>query len=74
MKTKSISVRLAILGLLASVLTLMGGCAATQIALEHKNLSVQTQMSATVFLDVESRLEKTVFLDVRNTSDKDNRS
>lgn len=71
MKTQSISLRLAILGMSASLLTLMGGCAATQIALEHKDLSVQTQMSATVFLDVESRLEKTVYLDVRNTSDKE---
>ena len=47
------------------------GCAATQVALEHKDLNVQSQMSATVFLDVEAPLEKTVFVDVRNTSDKD---
>jgi len=49
----------------------LSGCAATEIALEHKDLKVQTQMSATVFLDVEDRTEKSVFLDVRNTSDKD---
>jgi hypothetical protein len=49
----------------------LGGCAATQVALEHKDLAVQTQMSHTVFLDLENRTEKTVFLDVRNTSDRD---
>lgn len=50
---------------------LFSGCAATQIALEHKDLKVSTQMSATVFLDVENRSEKTVYLDIKNTSDKD---
>ncbi len=49
----------------------LGGCAATQVALEHKDLSVQTQMSATVFLDLENRVQKTVYLDVRNTSSAD---
>ncbi len=49
----------------------LGGCAATQVALEHKDLSVQTQMSATVFLDLESRVQKTVFLDIKNTSTSD---
>ncbi len=46
-----------------------GGCTATQVALEHNNLNVQTQMSATVFLDLEKRAEKTVFVEVKNTSD-----
>jgi len=56
-------------GALAPVLLLgLGGCAATQVALEHKDLSVQTQMSNTVFLDLENRVQKTVYLDVRNTS------
>jgi hypothetical protein len=53
------------------LLLMLSGCAATQIALEHKNLSVQTQMSATVFLDVERRSEKTAYLDVRNTANQD---
>ncbi len=48
-----------------------GGCAATQIALEHKNLEIQSKMSATIFLDVEKRQEKTVYLDIKNTSDKE---
>jgi len=49
----------------------LGGCVATQVALEHKDLNVQTQMSATVFLDLDRRLQKTVFLEVRNTADRD---
>ncbi|MBW7897588.1 Lipoprotein YlpA precursor [Candidatus Brocadiaceae bacterium B188] len=47
------------------------GCAAAQIALEKKNLKVETQMSDTIFLDVETQIERTVFVDVRNTSDKE---
>jgi len=49
----------------------LGGCAATQVALEHKDLSVQTQMSATVFLNLENAVQKTVFLDIKNTSSYD---
>ena len=49
----------------------LGGCAATQVALEHKDLSVQTQMSATVFLDLETRVQKTLFVEVKNTSSYD---
>lgn len=47
------------------------GCAATQIALEKKDLKVETQMSDTIFLDISNQDDKTVFLDIRNTSDKD---
>jgi len=47
------------------------GCAAAQIALEKKDLKVETQMSDTIFLDIETQVEKTVFVDVRNTSDKE---
>ena len=50
---------------------LFTGCAATEVALEHKDLDVQTKMSATVFLDVEKRSESTVLLDIKNTSDKE---
>jgi hypothetical protein len=57
--------------LLPGLLLGLGGCAATQVALEHKDLSVQTQMSATVFLNLESRAQKTVYLDIKNTSSAD---
>lgn len=54
----------------AAVCGLLTGCAATQVALEHKHLNVQTRMSQTVFLDAEKPAERTVLLDVKNTSDK----
>lgn len=47
------------------------GCAATEVAIEHKDLKVETKMSATVFLDVENRTAKTIFVDLKNTSDKE---
>jgi outer membrane lipoprotein SlyB len=47
------------------------GCAATQIALEKKDLSVQTRMSETVFLDLDEEQGRTIYVDVKNTSDKD---
>lgn len=53
------------------VVACLSGCAATEVALEHRDLQVSTRMSSTVFLDVENGVEKTVYLDVRNTSDKD---
>lgn len=53
------------------VLLCFGGCAATEVALEHKDLTVSTRMSSTVFLNVENRTEKTIFLDIKNTSDRD---
>jgi len=49
---------------------LFTGCAATQTALEHRSLNVQTRMSQTVFLDLEKQPERTVLLDIKNTSDK----
>lgn len=50
---------------------LLTGCAAIEVSLEHKDLDVQTKMSATVFLDVENRQTNTIFVQVKNTSDKD---
>ncbi len=58
-------------GILFAALYACFGCAAAQIALEKKDLKVETQMSDTIFLDLETRIERTVFVDVRNTSDKD---
>lgn len=54
-----------------AALATLGGCAATQIALEKKDLKVETQMSDTIFLDITNQEDKTVYLDIRNTSDKD---
>ena len=47
------------------------GCAAMQIALEKKDLKLETKMSDTIFLDIENQLEKSIYVDIRNTSDKD---
>lgn len=49
---------------------LLTGCAAMQVAIEKKDLKVETFMSDTIFLDVENQAGKTIFVDVRNTSDK----
>lgn len=49
---------------------LLSGCAATQLALEKKDLKVETLMSDTIFLDVENQTGKRVYIDVKNTSDK----
>jgi outer membrane lipoprotein SlyB len=47
------------------------GCAATQVALEKKDLKVQTKMSKSIFLDLDNQIEKSAFIQVKNTSDKD---
>lgn len=49
----------------------LSGCAAAQVAIEHRNLDVQTKMSETVFLDPVKDDLKTVYLQIKNTSDKD---
>lgn len=59
----------ALAGLMA-VITLLSGCAATQVAIAKRDLDVQTKMSATIFLDPVAPEEMTVFVQVRNTSDK----
>jgi hypothetical protein len=56
--------------LLVTALFLVFGCAATQVALEHKDLKVQTQMSETIFLDPAPPEKKTLWIEVKNTSDK----
>ncbi|WP_263081591.1 complement resistance protein TraT [Endozoicomonas sp. Mp262] len=52
------------------LVSMLFGCAATQVALEKKNLDVQTKMSDSIFLDPVASSKRTVFLQVRNTSDK----
>lgn len=49
---------------------LLSGCAAMQVAIEKKDLKVETLMSETIFLDVENQTGRNVFVDVKNTSDK----
>lgn len=68
MSTKKLALQLV---LLLAFGWLLSGCAATQIALEKKDLKVETQMSDTIFLDISNQSDRTVYLDIRNTSDKD---
>jgi hypothetical protein len=56
---------------LPCICILLAGCAATEVALEHKELNVQTKMSATIFLDLETQASKTIFIQFKNTSDKE---
>jgi outer membrane lipoprotein SlyB len=53
-----------------TAITLLSGCAATQVAIAKRDLDVQTKMSATIFLDPVPPEEMTVYVQVRNTSDK----
>jgi hypothetical protein len=48
----------------------LSGCAATQVALEHKSLDVQTKMSNTIFLPPVPPSEQTVYVQFKNTSEK----
>lgn len=50
---------------------LLAGCAAAQIALEHKDLDVQTQASTTVFLAPAPPEKKTVWIDIKSTADRE---
>ena len=56
--------------LLAGAAVALSGCAATQVALEHKNLNAQTKMSNTIFLNPVPPSEQTVYVQFKNTSDK----
>ena len=56
-------------GVMAALIILCS-CAATQVALEHKDLDTQTKMSETIFLDPVPKSQKTVYVQVKNTSDQ----
>ena len=53
---------------LASSAALLASCAATQTAIEHRNLETNTQLSKTIFLDPVANAQKTIFIAVKNTS------
>lgn len=59
----------AISTIFASLLGL-GGCAATQVAIEHHNLDIRSQMSTTIFLKPVPDTEHTIYVQVKNTSDQ----
>ena len=55
---------------LASSIALLASCAATEVALSHKNLDTQTKLSKTIFLDPVAPNQQSVFIVVKNTSDQ----
>lgn len=56
--------------LVVIMIAVLSGCAATQLAINKRNLEVQTKLSDTIFLSPTQDKNKTVFVQVRNTSDK----
>lgn len=50
----------------AVALPLLGGCAATHVAIAKKDLDVQAKTSTAVFVDPVSRDKRTIYLDVRS--------
>ena len=52
-------------------LLMLPGCAATQVAIEKKDLKVDTLMSQSVFLNIEAPVARSIFMDVKNTSDRE---
>ncbi|MBI2780099.1 MAG: complement resistance protein TraT [Gammaproteobacteria bacterium] len=49
-----------------SVIVLLGGCAATQVALSKKDLDVQARTSTAIFVDPVPREKRTVYLDIKS--------
>ncbi len=52
--------------LLTIALSIFAGCSATQVALNKKNLDVQTRTSTAVFVDPVAREKRTVYVDVKS--------
>lgn len=48
------------------MLSILGGCAATQVALGKKDLKVQTKTSSAIFVDPVAKDKRTVYLDIRS--------
>jgi len=48
------------------ILSLLGGCAATQVALSKKDLDVQSRTSSAIFVDPVSPEKRTIYLDVKS--------
>ena len=57
--------------IVTAVTIMLTGCAATQTAIEHRNLETTTKLSETVFLNPITDAQKTVYVSVKNTSDQD---
>jgi len=53
---------------LAGIGLMLGGCAATQTAIEHRNLEATTQMDESVFLEPVGNSQKKIFISIKNTT------
>jgi len=51
---------------IATVLAILSGCAATQVAISKKDLDVQTKTSTAVFVDEVARNKRTIYVNVRS--------
>jgi hypothetical protein len=51
---------------IASIVAILGGCAAASVAISKKDLEVQTKTSTAIFVDPVARPERTIFLDIRS--------
>lgn len=49
-----------------TIFSILGGCAATQVALGKKDLKVQTKTSTAIFVDPVAKDKRTVYVDVRS--------
>ena len=52
-----------------SLVALLAGCQAANTMINHSDLTVQTHMSETIFLDPVPQSDRTVYVSARNTSD-----
>lgn len=57
--------------LTAASVAVLCSCAATQTALEHGSLAVNTKSSTTIFLEPVASSQKTIFVSVKNTSEEE---
>ncbi len=50
----------------AVVISVLGGCAATQVAISKKDLDVQARTSTAIFVDPVSREKRTIYLEIKS--------
>jgi hypothetical protein len=49
-----------------ALIALLGGCAATETALTHKDLEVQARTSTAIFVDPVAKPKRTIYLDIKS--------
>lgn len=68
---KTFVTRILVVAALSIGVATMSGCATMNTAIEKRDLTVESKMSDTIFLEPVAADQKTVFLDIRNTTDQD---